>query len=345
MPKCAKCGKKFQTLSALNYHYKAVHPNERFVAPKTSSSRNLLTGLVIAIIVIAALVGVLIYYSTSHGQTNTTPSATTTATTPFLNQPTNNTLNNDLTGVSSSTLASVGKGSASNSGMSKPGESPLTLNGKPEILFIGADYCPYCAIERWALAVALSRFGTLSGMEYMLSSAKYGNISTVTFSSVTYTSNYIAFQPVETEDRSSNALQTPTQAQQTVLTQYDSAESLPFVDIFNSYVIVGAQYAPASLTSNVFTGLSWSQIGLQLNTPSSSIAQAVDGSANYLISMICSVDKDQPSSVCGQSFAQLLSCDTSSCFGSNGGTSFYRRLCLAVPIKGKQTYFFDMVDP
>ena len=187
MPKCTKCGKKFQTLSALNDHYRAVHPSERFVAPKTSSSRNLLTGLVIVIIVVGALVGVLIY---SNPTDHTTPRQSTIETTPFLDQPINSTLNNDLTGVSSSTLISVGKGSASNFRLSKPGGSPLTLNGKPEILYIGADYCPYCAVERWALAVALSKFGTLSGMEYMISRATDGNISTLTFSNVNYTSNY-----------------------------------------------------------------------------------------------------------------------------------------------------------
>ncbi len=301
MPKCTKCGKKFQTLSALNDHYRAVHPSERFVAPKTSSSRNLLTGLVIVIIVVGALVGVLIY-SSSHGQTTT---SSTTETTSSLDQPINSTLYNDLIGVSSSTLLSVGKGSAANSGLSKPGGSALTLNGKPEILYIGADYCPYCAIERWALAIALSKFGTLSGMEYMISRATDGNISTLTFANVNYTSNYIAFQAVETEDRSGNAYQTLTQTEQNLLSKYDSAESIPFVDIYNTYVIVGAQYAISSISSNIFTGLNWSQIGSQLNTPSSNIAQAVDGSANYLISMICNVDKDQPASICGQSFAQL----------------------------------------
>ena len=40
------------------------------------------------------------------------------------------------------------------------GGTPLTQDGKPKVLYIGAEYCPYCAAQRWALAVALSRFGT-----------------------------------------------------------------------------------------------------------------------------------------------------------------------------------------
>src|SRR5215471_17073708 len=38
--------------------------------------------------------------------------------------------------------------------------APLTSGGKPEMLYIGAEYCPYCAAMRWSMAVALSRFGT-----------------------------------------------------------------------------------------------------------------------------------------------------------------------------------------
>ena len=44
--------------------------------------------------------------------------------------------------------------------------APLTSGGKPEMLYIGAEYCPYCAAERWAMIVALSRFGTFSGLRH-----------------------------------------------------------------------------------------------------------------------------------------------------------------------------------
>ena len=32
--------------------------------------------------------------------------------------------------------------------MTKVNSSPLTMNGKPEILYIGAEFCPYCAAKR-----------------------------------------------------------------------------------------------------------------------------------------------------------------------------------------------------
>jgi len=32
------------------------------------------------------------------------------------------------------------------------------------VVYIGAEYCPYCAVERWPLIVALNRFGTLTNL-------------------------------------------------------------------------------------------------------------------------------------------------------------------------------------
>src|SRR5262250_635737 len=61
--------------------------------------------------------------------------------------------------------------------------TPLTANGKPEMLYMGAEYCPYCAAERWAMIQALSRFGTFSGLSTVHSSTTDTptNISTFTF--------------------------------------------------------------------------------------------------------------------------------------------------------------------
>ena len=40
----------------------------------------------------------------------------------------------------------------------------ISVDGKPEVLYVGAEYCPFCAAERWPLMIALSRFGTFSGV-------------------------------------------------------------------------------------------------------------------------------------------------------------------------------------
>jgi hypothetical protein len=39
------------------------------------------------------------------------------------------------------------------------GPAPFTVGGKPDVLFVGAEFCPFCAAERWPMVVALARFG------------------------------------------------------------------------------------------------------------------------------------------------------------------------------------------
>ena len=48
---------------------------------------------------------------------------------------------------------------------------PLTAHGKPEVLYVATEYCPYCAAQSWAMIVALSRFGTFSGLRTIRSAA------------------------------------------------------------------------------------------------------------------------------------------------------------------------------
>src|SRR5271155_4359240 len=38
----------------------------------------------------------------------------------------------------------------------------LVSNGRPEVIFLGAEFCPYCSVERWSLVMALSKFGNFS---------------------------------------------------------------------------------------------------------------------------------------------------------------------------------------
>jgi len=173
-------------------------------------------------------------------------------------------------------------------------------DGKPVITYVGAEFCPYCAAERWALAVALSRFGTFSHLSGTQSASDdvYPNTQTLSFYGSSYSSPYVDFQPVEeaTNQRAGNGyqtLQTPTAAQSSLLSTYDSAGSIPFLDMGNKFVINGASYSP-----QVLQGLSRSQIAAQLNDPTSPVGQAIDGAANNITAAICTLTGNQPSNVC-----------------------------------------------
>ncbi len=254
--------------------------------------RTLATTAIVAIVMVGIILGVIFLY---HPQPPD----------PLIGMPIPATLYNKLAGVSNTTLATVGAGSAT--ALTSEKGSSLTSGGKPEMLYIGAEYCPFCAAERWAMIVALSRFGTFTGLTYMESSSTdaFANTPTFSFRSASYASNYISFISVEIQDRNHGTLQTPTPQEQSFMTSYDSGGSIPFVDIGNQtgnqYVTLngGSQYQPS-----VFSG-NWTQIASQLNDPTTTVARAVDGAANYLITAICKVDGGNPNSICNQSFAGL----------------------------------------
>jgi len=54
-------------------------------------------------------------------------------------------------------------------------------NGKPTFVYIGAQGCPFCAGMRWAIIIALSRFGNFSNLFYDRSATNDGNVPTFTF--------------------------------------------------------------------------------------------------------------------------------------------------------------------
>jgi Domain of unknown function (DUF929) len=208
----------------------------------------------------------------------------------------------DVTSVPASTLDTVGKG-AIPSMTATPAKllngTPLTSNGKPEMLYIGAEFCPYCAAMRWSMAIALSRFGTLSPLHGIHSATTvpgggteaYPHTATLTFYNSSYTSPYLSFVPVENEKIDHSALQAPTAQEQALWTKYNP-NSYPFIDVGNKYMFT-VIYNP-----QVLAGKSWSQIAAALKDPSSPIAKSVDGAANYLTAAICKTTNNMPSAVC-----------------------------------------------
>ena len=186
----------------------------------------------------------------------------------------------------------------------------LTSGGKPEVLYMGAEYCPFCAAQRWSIINSLARFGTFSGLKttHSSSSDTDPNTPTFTFYGSKYTSQYLNFSSVEetgnTKDSSGNypTLQTPTSAQAALGTAYDPQGSIPFIDIGNKYVQVG-NLSP--LQPSLLTGKTWAQIASAMNDPSSSVGKAVIGNANYMTAAICKLTSNQPATACTPAIQKL----------------------------------------
>lgn len=197
--------------------------------------------------------------------------------------------------VPGGTLDAVGGGSVVPGAVKAISGAPLTQNGKPEMLYIGAEFCPYCAEMRWSMAVALSRFGVFTTPLRGIHSSPtdvYPNTATLTFYQAGYTSRYLTFTPVENEKVDHSPLQATTGQQQAIWNAYDPG-SYPFIDFGNKYVITAPIYNPA-----VLQGKTWAQIAAALHNPSSPIAQGADGAANYITAAICKITGNQPASAC-----------------------------------------------
>ena len=208
-----------------------------------------------------------------------------------------------VTHVDPAVLAAVGTGGATAPQALHGQPSLKGPTGKPEFFYFGAEYCPYCAAQRWAVVVALSRFGTFSHLNQTTSSSTdvYPDTPTFTFYQGSYSSPYIDFVSVESEDRQQNPLQTPTAEQQQIFSTYDappyvSAQSqggIPFIDIANQYLAIGPGYSPQALQN-----LDWQEIANDLSNQNSPVAKGILGTANYLTAAICQATNQQPAQVC-----------------------------------------------
>lgn len=199
-----------------------------------------------------------------------------------------------VTDVPAATLSTVGTGSVT----AKPkavSDNALTNAGKPQVLFIGAEFCPYCAAERWPLVQALSRFGTFTGLKTVHSSSTdvYPNTATFSFYGASYRSDVLAFVGREVETVTGTALDTPTAAETTLWKKYTGQGSFPFLDIGGRYAVTGPSYDPG-----VLKGLTADEIASQLADPTSPVAKAVDGTANVLTAAICKITNGAPSAEC-----------------------------------------------
>jgi hypothetical protein len=214
-----------------------------------------------------------------------------------------------VTHVPASTLDAVGAGKLLGQnafGVTKLTGAPLTSGGKPELLTWVLNWCPHCAVDSWALAIALSRFGKLSGLREIDSGILYGtkfhgrppfpHTKGLSFFRAKYSSAYLTFVPVVLQDVAARVLEKPTAAQQTVVNAFDPGGGVPMVDVGGAYGFVGSGFSPGALA-----GKSWSQISGSLANPKSPVAQHIDGLANLFAAAMCTVTGGMPAAVCNAS--------------------------------------------
>lgn len=198
----------------------------------------------------------------------------------------------------------------------------LTLNGKPRFVYEGGEYCPYCAVTRYSMVAALSRFGTFSGLKKTSSGPNDLNIPTFSFYGSHYTSKYVAFTPYEAADRLQKPLQTVPADVNKLYATYDGdpttgqpskfangmwqSPGIPFLDIANKYIVAGASQGLYGVVSSGVLqngGPGRLAIANAIHSPNSVTGKAIQASqfivdANYIAAAVCDVDGHMPASVC-----------------------------------------------
>lgn len=193
-----------------------------------------------------------------------------------------------------------------------PGGTSKTV---PRVAFVGAEFCPYCAVDRYAVVLALSRLGTFHNLKAISSAADDGDIPTFSFLNSSYTSKWLTFTPYEDEDRDHNSLDPPPSAITDLWETQDSVLSggsvgYPYINFGGKYVLAsfptGLDNTLEALEGSNGTGIGMTQAQIiaGISHPSSSYASIIDGSAvlaqaNFIDATICSLNGGKgPASVC-----------------------------------------------
>lgn len=165
------------------------------------------------------------------------------------------------------------------------------------VFFMGAQFCPYCGAERWALVNALERFGTLTGFGKDMSNDGidgYKPVVTYDLRNATYTSQYISFSDKEVQDHNFKPLQKLDPTEEAYINKYDPRGGWPFTIINGQYAALGNAYSP-----KLFEGANFDTIRQQLMAGThNQITDAITREASLITRYLCASTGGQPADVC-----------------------------------------------
>lgn len=104
-------------------------------------------------------------------------------------------------------------------------------NGKPIVFFMGAQFCPFCAPDRWAFVKATSRFGTWTNLRSLHSRAGtdgFDSLPTYDLVDASYQSDLLSLHHKEIADAVGNSLQPLAGVEQDFVNQFDPQGGFPF---------------------------------------------------------------------------------------------------------------------
>lgn len=238
----------------------------------------------VVVVIIAVAVGIVVANNNSGGGGGQ-PAASDTAFVP------------KLTSVPASAFDAAGAPTEANAVPQKvQGGEVLKVDGKPRLIYVGAEFCPYCASERWAMVAALSRFGTFEGLKPTRSAVNDGNIPTVTFTDMKYTSDYVKFDAWETSDREHKPLQTLPADVEALFKKYNPQGGIPWT-FYGTHEMSGSGIPLEPLLAHTGDN-GWNEIVGQMQTGTGDVGKSINANANMISAQVCELTGGQPANVC-----------------------------------------------
>jgi len=177
--------------------------------------------------------------------------------------------------------------------------TPRVENGKPIVFFMGGQFCPFCAADRWAFVKATSRFGTWGNLRPL--SSQRGQTATTacrptTWVDASYQSDLLSMHHKEVADTDGNQLQSLEGVEQDFVNQYDPSGGFPFMVVSGSpgQFTVGLAYSPALIQGQSFDALR-AAVDSDADTPA---VKAIDDEADAITALLCRTTGGKPGNVC-----------------------------------------------
>ncbi len=240
----------------------------------------------IVVLVVAAVV-VLVLVKTSKDDTAVSHAA----------EPAPASLSEDLAAVPLEAIAAAYAANPPANGVQpNPDPNAIEVDGKPEVTYIGAEYCPYCAGERWALNVALSKFGEFSDLQTITSSES--DVPTLSYVGANFASDHVAFNPIELQDQDGQPLEEATDAEMETFRTLGGG-AFPFVDFGGTAFQKGASVDIALLIGKSQADIASELAGsTEKDTSADSLRGNVNAAAGAFIREICDQTGGEPGEVC-----------------------------------------------
>jgi len=197
----------------------------------------------------------------------------------------------------------------------------LVVNGKPAVVYLGAISCIFCGENRWAMALALSRFGGFSQLYTGYSSFGDADLPTLYWSPADYnatqafefgnfySSSYVSFVTMEYSSPITLGFEAPTLsylAQQAValnntvyktavntIAQLNNYQGTPYT-MWGKYIVSGADAfdfgnSSATLSSGHYplTNNTHAEVLAQLAEPTDQFALTEYAAADLYLTLLC----------------------------------------------------------